>query len=439
MFVAYQFNITDMQNNKTICFFFELHQPYRVNMPIKPELAKLNDFFVGPGGDNPNFIYGNKDLFEKVAVNSYISATKVWLHLLRIHPTLKISLSISGTLLLQCLEYEKYGKKVITNLQKLISTGQVEILAETFHHSLSFLYSTDEFLRQIKLHQDLIYRLFGVIPTSFRNTEMIYNNKIGEIMAQMGYLSTVIEDKESSLEYESPLKIGVHKPIDLDETDQKFIETHSTLEPNQNLCLIIKNYSIVWHFFMLKQHTPEHLFELTERENKQLIGIFCDFEIFGEHNHHSHNTFKILENYINLLITHSYQFVTPSLTPTLKQKQVIDIPEYISWTNSWHDLSSWRGNLFQEKAFEKLLELHALAQNLYDNPDPHAQELLEAYRKLTTSDHFYYMSDLPGADGEMHAIFNAYPSPKAAFETYVQVVDEVKKRMIKHLDKSQKV
>jgi alpha-amylase len=419
---------------KTLCFFFELHQPYRVNDIQKSTVANIDDYFDGPQGDNPNHIYGNKALFEKVASNSYIPATQVWLDLLSTHPQLKISLSISGTLLEQCLEFPHYGAKVIQNLQKLVQTGQVELLAEIYHHSLSFLYSTEEFLLQIQLHQNIIYRLFGVVPTSFRNTEMIYNNQIGQIIANLGYKSIVIEDKESSLEYESPHKIAINNPVTLSEDDQNIIEKSKTHKPRDYLLLLQKNYTLVWHFFMLAQHTPEHLFEITERENDRFVGIFCDFEIFGEHNSQTHDTFEILQTYIDLLVENDYEFTTPSQTELRPSVTELDIPDYISWTNSWHDLSSWRGNSYQENAFSKLQELHEIAMKLYDNQAPQAQQLLKAYRKLTTSDHFYYMSDLPGADGEMHAIFNAYPSPKDAYETYVTVLDSISQKITDFLN-----
>src|SRR5690606_39295666 len=86
----------------------------------------------------------------------------------------------------------------------LAETGCVEFLAETYHHSLSFLYSRDEFVRQVRAHTEKIRALFHQTPTVFRNTELIYNNELAAFVDAMGYKGVLCEGLDYALRGRSP-------------------------------------------------------------------------------------------------------------------------------------------------------------------------------------------------------------------------------------------
>jgi len=96
----------------------------------------------------------------------------------------KISYSISGTALDQ---FALYVPEVIQSFQELARTGNVEFIGETYAHSLASLGRRDEFLRQVTMHVQKIEKLFGVKPATFRNTELIYSDHIGESIADLGF------------------------------------------------------------------------------------------------------------------------------------------------------------------------------------------------------------------------------------------------------------
>ena len=187
----------------SVCCYFQVHQPYRLKKYTIFEVGNHSNYF-----DEKK----NKEILIKVANKCYLPTNKLLLSLLKKHPEFKISFSFSGVLLEQL---EKYYPKVITSFKKLVDTGQVELLAETYYHSLAFLYSEKEFAEQIKMHEKKIKQLFGKKPKILRNTELIYNNKLGKVAHKMGYKAVLIEGADKILGKRSPNFIYKHPKADL--------------------------------------------------------------------------------------------------------------------------------------------------------------------------------------------------------------------------------
>jgi alpha-amylase len=59
---------------------------------------------------------------------------------------------------------------------------------------------------------------------------------------------------------------------------------------------------------------------------------------------------------------------------------------------------------------------------------PKTEALKEVWRRLQTSDHFYYMSTKTGPDGEVHSYFSPFESPYEAFISYVNVISDLAAR-----------
>ena len=168
----------------TVCFYFQVHQPFRLKRYQVFDIGHDHDYF----NDYVNDRLSNEKILQKVARKCYLPANAVMLELLEKHPEFKISYSLSGVFLDQI---EKYSPETLASFQKLVKTGRVEILDETYYHSLSFLYSKDEFRKQVLMHREKVKKLFGVEPTTFRNTELIYNNELANYIEGMGYKAIV--------------------------------------------------------------------------------------------------------------------------------------------------------------------------------------------------------------------------------------------------------
>ena len=137
------------------------------------DIGNDHDYFNANGDDNLN----NLRVLEKVVRKSYLPTNALLLELLKRYPQFRASFSFSGILLEQ---FERYFPQALRSFQALVHTGRVEVLSETYYHSLSFLHSKPEFKRQVRLHGEKIQTLFHQKPRVFRNTELIYNNELAK-------------------------------------------------------------------------------------------------------------------------------------------------------------------------------------------------------------------------------------------------------------------
>ena len=144
----------------SVCFYFQVHQPFR--------LRRYSVFDT----DRHYFDdYKNGEICRKVAHKCYLPANRMMLETIRRHEgRFRVAYSITGAALEQ---FEQYAPEVIETFAQLNATGCVEFLSETYYHSLSFLYSREEFRAQVELHRHKIKELFGQEPRVFRKTELI--------------------------------------------------------------------------------------------------------------------------------------------------------------------------------------------------------------------------------------------------------------------------
>ena len=387
------------KNKRYLNLYFQVHQPRR--------LGQFSFFDIGTGRDY--FDDGlNQLIMQRVTKDCYLPTNLLLLKLVKKHPNIRITFSVSGSALKQM---EVYAPAALESFQMLAATGAVELLSETYHHSLSFLNSKEEFYTQIKMHDDKIHKLFGVRPTVFRNTELIYNDEIGRVIDSLGYKAIFADGIERILQGRSPNHLYQH--------------------PDKEIKILLRNYRLsddIAFRFMQKDWsawplTPAKyvgwLAAIPPKENLVTLGL--DYETFGEHHKASTGIFQFLEDLLTKLANHKQiEMVTPSEAVALVQpKDIVKVPESISWADEDRDLSAWLGNDMQRDAFETLTEMEAKIKEIGE------PRLLNTWHYLQSSDHFYYMSMKKGNDGGVHEYFSPYPSPYEAFMNYMNVVSDL--------------
>ncbi|MBI2550107.1 polysaccharide deacetylase family protein, partial [Candidatus Woesearchaeota archaeon] len=174
------------------CFYFQVHQPLRMRPYTVFEIGRHSSYF-----DEQK----NREILDRVSNKCYLPANSIILELLDKHPEFRASYSLSGVVLEQLMQHKP---RVIDSFKELVDTGRVELLDETYHHSLSFVYSRPEFMEQVRLHSKLIRELFGKSPKVFRNTELIYNNEVAALAEKMGYEGVLAEGADHILGWRSP-------------------------------------------------------------------------------------------------------------------------------------------------------------------------------------------------------------------------------------------
>lgn len=392
-----------------ICIYFQVHQPYRVKTYRVFDIGRDHDYFSSPPGDDLN----NQDILTKVASKCYLPANRLFLQLLKEYRSLKLSFSISGVALEQL---QLYSPETIASFQDLAKTGRVELLSETYYHSLSYLYSVPEFIRQVKLHNQTIKKLFHQIPKVFRNTELIYSNRLASDVAKLGFTGILAEGEDKILDWRSPNYV-YHPP------------------GNSQIKILLKNYRMSddiafrfstreWREYPLT--APKFARWVSDINGSgDIVNLFMDYETFGEHQWEETGIFKFLQHLPGELLKHpDNYFVTPSeAVKKLPAVGEIDFPNFVSWADVERDLSAWLGNPMQDDASAKLFALESLVLKTKD------QRLISDWRRLQTSDHFYYMCTKWFADGDVHKYFNPYNSPYEAFISFMNVLQDLKLRI----------
>jgi len=432
----------------SIVFYFQVHQPHR----LKPYSVFHTD---------PFYFHeeANAQIAEKVADKCYRPTTKLMLELIKRHEgNFRISYAITGTVIDQ---WKKFTPDVLDLFEQLAATGCVEFVAETYYHSLSFLYSQDEFHHQLDMHTNLVEQHFGQTPRVFRNTELIYANELASALSKIKdtngdprFLGTICEGTDTHLGYRSPAYL-YRPPATQD--------GQPIMGPNNRpFGLMLKNYKlsddIAFRFSnkAWEEHplSAEKFAKWVHNINGDgyLCNLFMDYETFGEHQWADTGIFKFLEKLPEAVFdvakkadgTTENHFITP--TEALQRFDPIgeyDVPEFISWADTERDLTAWRGNAMQHNALEETYRVErALKERIVEikskpntTSDPKQSEeidhLLNDWRKLTTSDHFYYMCTKYWADGDVHKYFSPYDSPYDGYINFMNVLDNVKTRLAK--------
>jgi len=398
-----------MSNKKrAIVLYLHVHQPFRIRHYTIFDAGVDHNYFDTHEGDRTN----NADIVRKVAMKSYIPTNQRILKMLHDNPEFKLSMSITGTVLEQ---FEQYAPEVLESFKEVIATGRVEIVAETYHHSLAFFYSRDEFEAQVAMHRKKIQDLFGVTPTAFRNTELSYNNDIGYWADKAGYKAVICEGWDPVLAWRSPN--FVYKPA--------YTDTIRLLTKNYKLSddVAFRFSNRGWSEFPL---TTDKFIDWTNASwDQPLINLFMDYETFGEHQWEETGIFDFLEHLPKAWLKnedHTFMTVTEAAT-TFDAVDVLDVPQTITWADTERDLTAWLGNKMQQGAITALYRLEDAVHKSND------EDLMKDWRRLQTSDHFYYMCTKWWSDGDVHAYFSPYETPYIAYMNFMNAFHDLKYRL----------
>ncbi|NLF31624.1 MAG: alpha-amylase [Planctomycetes bacterium] len=386
----------------SVVFYFQVHQPFR-----------LRRYSIFDSDTNYFDDHKNAEICRKVANKCYLPANAVMLDLIRAHEgRFRISYSLTGTVIEQ---FRRFCPDVLDSFHALARTGCVEFIAETYYHSLSFLYSRSEFTEQTALHSKLMAELFGQTPKVFRNTELTYNNDVARTVSDMGFGAVLSEGVDRVLGYRSPAY--VYNP------------------PNcPDLRMLMKNYRLSDDIAFRFSNRGWAEWPLTTEKfagwvnqingNGYTCNLFMDYETFGEHQWEDTGIFQFMRALPGAILQHpDNDFLTVSEAahryPPVGE---VDVPHMTSWADTERDLSAWLGNAMQANALHEVYQLEAEVKACGD-PD-----VLDDWRKLQTSDHFYYMCTKYFSDGDVHKYFNPYESPYDGYINYMNIVDNLRHR-----------
>ena len=382
---------------KTIALYFKIHQPFR--------LKRYRFFDIG----NDHYYYddfANEEIISRIAQSSYIPTAKTLLKMLSdSHNEFKCTISISGTAIEQL---QLAVPEFIELLKKLADTGKVEFLSETYSHSLASLEDPEEFIRQVKAHDDLIKSLFGLTPTIFQNTELIYDDELSLLIGSMGFKGVLTEGAKHILGWKSPDFVycsAANPALSILLINDKLSED------------ISRNFNNpAWDQYPL---TADKYLSWIDNlpADEQCLNLYFSMETFGSFIPAQSGIFQFLEALPSFAKESGIKFSLPSeIIKNCKPVGSLSVPYPISGVDEARDVSAWRGNDLQKEALGKL---YAVAERVNLAND---RRLKLDWDRLQSSDHFYYMSTKNLADGASHASFSPYDSPFSAFTNYMNVL-----------------
>jgi len=391
---------------KSICIYFQIHHPERLRKYQFFDIGKKHNYF-----DN----YANRSELEDLAEHCYLPANALLLELIKKHEgKFKVAFSITGSAIDQL---EMHTPEVIRSFQELAQTGSVEFLAETYSHSLASLSEdTDEFEQQVKRHSTTIKQLFGKKPVTFRNTSLIYSDKIGERVAKLGFKTMLTDGAKHVLGWKSP----------------NFVYKNAL---DENLNLLLKNSKLSddianrfsdrnWSEYPLTSEKYASWVE-SSLQDTEVLNLFMNYEVIGYYNNAQSGIFDFLRYFIeNMLANPNYQFLLPKeVAKKYPAKDVLPVPYPISWTDEERDTTSWLGNELQKEAFNELFKVQPLVRKKKN------ADLIEDYSRLQGSEHFYFMRTKLFSGADYHKYLLPYDSPYEAFINYMNVLSDFIERV----------
>lgn len=394
----------------SVCMYFQVHQPFRLRRFWPDERTGFFRYF-----DERS----NREIFERVARKCYLPANRTLLKSIDEHKgKFRFTLSVSGTLLEQC---ELWGKDVLEGFRQMAESGAVEFLDETFYHSLTSIFEDKtEFIEEIEEHNKRMVDLLGVKPQIFRNTELLYNNTVAKIVSDLGYKAILTEGADHMLDGRSPNVLYKAK--------------------GSGLPVIFRNYKLSddigyrfsarwWEGYPL---TAEKWASWASGIKEDCVNIFMDYETFGEHQWEETGIFGFLQKLPGEVLKTHLNFSTPSeLVKKYKPAAEIDVGDFstISWADMERDTSAWLGNDMQRRCFEEMKLLEPFVKKTRD------PEILQIWKHLLTSDHYYYMCTKWLGDGDVHSYFSVHSTPFDAAVNFMAVVMDFKAEVFKKLNK----
>jgi alpha-amylase len=381
----------------SVCCYFQVHQPLR---------HRHFTFFDIDQGRTYEDEERNRQILNKVAEKCYLPTNHIMLDLIKEYKNeFRIAFSLTGIVLEQM---ERFNPNVLDSFKRLADTGCVEFLGETYYHSLAFIYSLSEFREQVEQHGIKIRELFGQNPRTFRNTELVYNNDLARTVEKMRYKAILAEGADTVLGCRSPNH--VYQPSGC-----------------KKIKLLLKNYRLSddiafrfsnreWPEYPLTAVKYAHWIHQMNKED--VINLFMDYETFGEHQWEETGIFDFLRAFPREVLKHQdFRFRMPSeVAFETEPVAQLDVPNYVSWADMERDLTAWIGNPMQTDAIGVLYGMEKQVKRKKN------AGVLDIWRRLQASDHFYYMCTKWFADGDVHKYFNPYPSPYDAYINYMNIL-----------------
>jgi alpha-amylase len=389
-----------------IVLYLHMHQPWR--------LARFRYLDLGSGRSYFD-TERNLGIFRGIAERCYRPTLERLLRALEDDPEFRLSLSVTGTFVEQA---RAAAPDVLERIRAVVRTGRVSLLAETYYHSLAFLVPPPELADEVDMHRAMLRTEFGADPKVLRMTELAYSDDLARFAEAERFSGMLAEGWERMLRGNPPTYRYCAAPA----PTVMLLLRHYPLSDDVGFRFSSKE----WSEFPL---TAEKYARWLASTPGDLVGLFMDFETFGEH----HSAQTGILNFLSAL-PHAVRRENNLGWATVEEaidgppRDTLTVPYTMSWADQNRDLGAWLGNDLQRSAFEAVKKVGLIVRQAND------PAILTDWRKLLTSDHFYYMYvSGHGADQGVHQYFSSYDSPYDAYANYMNALSDLRRRALERL------
>ncbi|MCD8260893.1 MAG: glycoside hydrolase family 57 protein [Bacteroides sp.] len=386
---------------KTICLYFEIHQIVHLKRYRFFDIG-LDHYYCDD--------FANESSINDIAERSYIPALTTLVEMAKnSNGYFKVALSISGVAMEQL---EIYAPAVVDLLHQLNDTDCCEFLAEPYSHGLSSLANEDCFREEVMRMSGKIKQLFGKAPKVFRNSSLIYTDKIGAQVSAMGFKGMLTEGAKHILGWKSPHYVY-----------------NCNMAPN--LKLLLRDFKLSDDIGLRFSNSDWSEYPLFADkyidwiagypEEEQVYNIFMELSALGIFQPLSSNILEFFKALPACAKEKGITFSTPSeVIGKLKSVAAIDANHPVSWVDEERDVSVWLGNVLQREAFNKL---YSVAERVHLCND---RRIKQDWDYLQASNNFRFMTTKPSNVGFYRGI---YDSPYDAFTNYMNILGDFIKRV----------
>jgi len=389
----------------SICLYLQIHHPI--------QLRNDYDFFKIGADHQYEDILKTEKMVKELAEKCYVPLFNQLKEMIRFHNgKFKTSLSVSGIAL---ENLKDFAPEVLDLINDLLKTDCLEIVGETYYHSLAFKYSEKEFVDQIKLHRNSMKEVFGVKTTTFRNTEMIFDNKLAPLMESLGFKTILTQGTRRILGWRSPGFMYQPKTS----TKTNMLLNYAPLTEHIQYYFSARNWR---EFPITADKFTNWIHSLSG--NGETVGLFLDAETFGVNHSHDSGIFQFLTALPNMILSRKdFCFQLPEEISMSHQPMArLDVPHTISWGDKERDLSLWSGNHMQNSTVEFLYSLEDIMRKNKN------KDLLPIWRKLTSSDVFFQLHTKWDSENLSNRHFNHqshFASPEKAFIVINNMINDL--------------
>ncbi|MDE6695035.1 MAG: hypothetical protein K2J57_04305 [Bacteroidales bacterium] len=391
----------------TVSIVFKVHHPFYLRSYRFFDIGERHNYYDD---------YRNKYLLKRFSERTYYRANAMLNALLDKHgDKFGFSFVFTGCSMDQM---EWYMPEVLDDFKSLIARKGVELLATDYSSSATAILDRELWKKQVKLHRERLAEVFGQKPSVLAGSHLLYDDEIGESVAQMGFAGVMTEGAKPVLGWKSPHVLYSHPTSKL-----KIILRDGVLSEDISLRFSDRN-SGFWPL------TAEKFIERMQVDRgvtngNDHITLYMNYGVLGEFQDEGSGIFEFFEALVNHIVSDTdYVFVNPSKLCSLKEDYpALYVPFTVSNLDEEKDLTALYANELQKDVVENWRRVCEVMRVCGD------EELQKDFRFLMGVENLSFMSTKYFTARPSIRYLNPYDSPYDAYINYMNVWSDFLERL----------